>query len=77
MNGKIRRYAPTEKWNLVRILQHAYSVIPSDKSFIQRPIGLLSSVKSQHHHARHGMTPSGFNWPGNLIPLTFILQPRR
>ena len=38
--------------SLVGILQHACSVIPSRKAFLQRAISLLCSVRCHHHHIR-------------------------
>ena len=38
--------------SLVGIIQHACYVIPSGKSFLQRAISLLCSVKCHHHHIR-------------------------
>ena len=39
-----------EMESIVGTLQHACTVIPSGKAFLQRAISLLSSVKCQHHH---------------------------
>ena len=59
-----------EMESLVGILQHACSVISPGKTFLQRAISLLSSVKCQHHHIRLNS-----DFRSDIIIIQFVMVP--